>query len=72
MIQGHWTVGARWVTINGLHLNVWGIDRFYWERGELVVVYHAPRELYRWKDPHRRAYERLCQAAGVTPEEAPE
>lgn len=59
----------KWVLIKGSHINADNLDAFTWVKGELILQYNGDPTPYRYNDPDRQLYRKLCRLLCVLPYE---
>lgn len=59
----------KWVLLRRTHVNTNNLDAFRWADGELIMNFTGDPCPYRYEDPDRGLYVKLCHFLGVRPVE---
>ncbi len=62
----------KWVMIENRHINMNNVNGFFWENGQLVIVFNGDQFPARFKDQNQEKYLKLCHVMGVRPYEESE
>ena len=59
----------KWATVEKLHANTNNLDAFWWDEGELNLLFNSDPKPVTFEDPDRELYLKLCRQQGVLPVE---